>query len=105
MKSKGKAEDWMKDDAADAAGTMAFPTSKPSKSCFKLSKQPGEPAVQVFARTRGATEVVFVRMPRLTAKRLKALTKGGHSVAVAAIVEQALDELERDGQQLIVEQA
>ena len=102
---KGKAEEWMRDDAADAAATMAFPTSKPCKSCFRLTKQNGEPAVQVFAKTRGPTEVVFVRMPRQTAKRLKAMAKGGHSVAVAAIVEQALDELERDRQQLIVEQA
>lgn len=102
---KSKAEDWMKDDAVDAAATMAFPTSKPSKSCFRLRKQPGEPAVQVFAKTRGATEVVFVRMPRQTAKRLRAMSKGGHSVAVAAIVEQALDDLERNGEQLIVEQA
>lgn len=100
-----KAEDWMSDQAADAASTMAFPTSKPVKSCFRLSKREGEPGVLVLAKTRGPTEVVFVRMPRQTAHRLRAAAKGGHSVAVAAIVEQALDEMEREGVQLIVEQA
>ena len=99
-----KTEDWMKDDAADAAATMAFPTSKPVRSCFRLTRVQGEPAVKVLAQAKGETEVVFVRMPRQTVARLRSMSQGGHSVAVAAIVEHALDELERTGEQLIVEQ-
>ena len=100
-----RAEEWMKDEAADAASSLAFSASKPLKSCFRLTKREGSPGVQVFAKAIGPTEVVFVRMPRQTAKRLRAFAKGGHSVAVAAIVEQALDEMESEGYQLLVEQA
>lgn len=104
-KNKSKAEDWMKDDAADAASTVAFSESKPTRSCFRLTKRPGNPGVQVFAHARGPTSGVLVRMPRQTLARLKKLSKGGHTVAIAAIVEQALDEIEAEGLQLIVEQA
>jgi len=100
-----KKEDWMTDDAADAASTVAFASSKPTRSCFRLTKRQGEPGVQVFAQTRGPTTGLFMRMPRQTLARLKKLSKGGHTVAIAAIVEQALDEIEREGIQLIVEQA
>ena len=100
-----KKEDWMNDDAADAASSMAFPASKPSKSCFRLTKRQGDPGVQVFAQTRGPTTGLFMRMPRQTLARLKKLSRGGHTIAIAAIVEQALDEFQAEGVQLIVEQA
>lgn len=96
---------WMDNDVADAVGDLAFKKARVKASPFRMSLQDGEPGVIVMAQARCPTQQTIVRMPKTTLRRLRELTRGGHTVAISALVEHALDELERQGKQLVVEQA
>lgn len=100
-----KAQDWMDDEVADAAGAVAFNKHRVNVSPFRLSLVDGEPSVDVSARTLGRTKVVFVRMPLQLAERLERMSRGPYTVAAAALVERGLDELERTQKKLVVDQA
>ena len=101
-KSKPAATNWA--DKLGAVGpTIEQVTFQPTQAAFAHTlapAEPGAPRAVVKAKTRSADGVkpVLTRIPLATLNRLHDLTVGSHTVAIAALVDWALDYLEATGQ-------
>lgn len=99
--TKKAAPSWA--DRLDAVSPVVEQVAfKPTAAGFVHTLAPASPdapravvRAKVRAKDSGAT---LVRLPNATLERLKSLTVGSHTVAIAALADWALDYLEQTGQ-------
>lgn len=97
-----KALGWMDDTRSVnklARATFAPPATTFFEHALEDSARPG---VTMVTESRNGSTAVLVRLPNEVHTKLKAMTDGAYTVAVAALVDFALHELQRTGQRLTV---
>lgn len=68
-----------------------------------LTTQPGKPKIVCKGTLTGPTQATTIRLRPEDYKRLKAASDGSYTAAIAAIVMDKLDELERNHEVLTIE--
>ena len=89
---------WLKTPTHDVAFTKAATTPFAS-----LTTQPGKPKIVCKGTLTGPTQATTIRLRPEDYKRLKAASDGSYTAAIAAIVMDKLDELERNHEVLTIE--
>lgn len=89
---------WMDTHTEDVTFAKTDPTPFAT-----LTTQPGKPKIVCKGTLTGPTQATTIRLRPEDYKRLKASSDGSYTAAIAAIVMDRLDELERNHEVLTIE--
>lgn len=82
---------------------IAFPKATPQGAFATLSRRPGKPMIVCKGTLKGPTQAITIRLRAEDHKRFKAASEGAYTAAIAAIVMDKLDELERNHETLTIQ--